>query len=110
MHLSHQQGLAARILQLVDNEVAFCLALTIHPLLDADGTHVDKFQDAGREQVVIVVADIAIGVEHIVGLLQITLQRYIAIPEQVFVDFSASIPYIYKVRYKTDCWHENSEE
>ena len=90
--LAQQQGLVALVLQFVDHEVLLRLALAVQRLLDADGPHIDKLQDTGREQVIIVGAEILIGVEHVVGLLQIAVQGDVAIPEQILVDLLASTP------------------
>ena len=81
----------------MNHEVAFCLTLLVQSLLDADSAHIDEFQDTGREQVVVVCAKVLIGVEHVVGLLQIALQRDVTIPVQVFVDLLAGTPDIDKI-------------
>ena len=48
VHHAQQFWLLVALLQGQDNEVLDHLPFRIHALLDADGTHVDEFQDAGR--------------------------------------------------------------
>ena len=80
------------VCQFLDDKVVLCLAILVQTLLDADGSHVDEFQDAGREQVVIVAAEIAIGVEYVVGFMQVAFVGDVAIPEQVLVDLPPMVP------------------
>ena len=92
MNHPQQLGLLLAVCQFLDDKVVLCLAILVQTLLDADGSHVDEFQDAGREQVVIVAAEIAIGVEYVVGFMQVAFVGDVAIPEQVLVDLPPMVP------------------
>ena len=105
--LTQQQRLVGSIGQLVHDEVLLALALAVEPRLDGNGTHIDELEDTGREQVVVVGAEITVGVEHVVGLLEIALQRDVAIPEQILVDLLACAPYIDEI---PDAAHDGQDE
>ena len=105
MDLTQQEGLFGLVGQFVDDEVLLALALLVEVCLYGDGTHVNKLEDTGREQVVVVGANLFIGIEHVVGLLEVTLQGDVAIPEQVFVDFLTCAPNIDKVPNATNDGH-----
>ena len=108
MNHLQQLGLLLAVCQFLDDEIVLRLAILVQALLDADGSHVDQLQDAGREQVVIVAAEIAIGVEHIIGLLQVALIWDVAIPEQVLVDLTPMVPDNNQVGY--DGYHGEDDK
>ena len=105
--LAQQQGLVGVVLEFMDDKVLLRLAFAVQSLFDADGTHVDEFQDTGREQVVVVGAEILISVKHVVSLLEVAFHGDVTIPEQILVHFLARAPYIYKIPDKA---HDGDNE
>ena len=81
----------------MDDEVLHVLALFVQMLLDGDCSEVDEFQDTSREQMVVVGVKVLVGIQHIVGLLQISAEGDIPIPEQIFVHFLSRTPNIYDI-------------
>ena len=71
----------------MDDEVLHVLALFVQMLLDGDCSEVDEFQDTSREQMVVVGVKVLVGIQHIVGLLQISAEGDIPIPEQILFHF-----------------------
>ncbi|PUU97179.1 hypothetical protein DCD76_19205, partial [Acinetobacter baumannii] len=61
-------------------------------LFYADASEVDELQDTGREQVVVVGTEVFVCVQHVVGLLQVTVEGYIAIPHQTLRHFPSRAP------------------
>ena len=110
VHLAQQHGLVGGVGQVVDDEVLLRLALGIEARLDADGTHVDEFQDAGGEEVVIVGSEIFVGIEHVVGCLKVAFQGDVAVPEQILVDLLPGAPDIDEVPDATDDGHDEEAE
>ena len=100
--LTQQQRLIGIVGQFVDDKVLLGLALLVEPRLDGDGSHIDELEDTGREQIVIVGAEITVGIEHVVGLLEVSLHGDIAIPKQILEGFFTRAPYIDKVPYARD--------
>ena len=74
------------VLQLLYHEVLLHLTLHVGSCLDGDSTHVDEFQDTSRHEVVIIGAKVSVGIQNVIGLLQVTIQGDVAIPQQVFID------------------------
>ena len=59
---------------------------------DIDGTNTDEAQHGGREKALVVILAEAIGIEHLIGILQIAVGRQVAPPAKVLKHFSACTP------------------
>ena len=99
VYMAHQRWLFFRIRQSVYSEVLLQLTLAVGVRLYGNGPQVYQFQYACRQQIVVVVGTPLICVQHVVGLLQISVQRYVAIPQQVLVHTLASAPLAYSAPY-----------
>ena len=90
--------MVASVGQFVDHKhVLTPTLLLFFPLLNTDRPHVDELQDAGGEQVVIVGIEILVGIQNVVGLLQVAVHRDVAEPEQVLVHLLTGTPHIDEV-------------
>ena len=108
MDLPQQKGLVASVGQFVDHKhVLTPTLLLFFPLLDADRPHVDELQDAGGEQVVIVGIEILVGIQNVVGLLQVAVHRDVAEPEQVLIHLLTGTPHIDEI---PDASHNGHDE
>ena len=94
-----QLWLLVCVRQSVDGEVWLQLTLAVGVRLYGDGPQVYQLQYARRHQVVVVRTAPLVCVHYVVSLLQVALQRYVAIPHQVLVHTLAGTPFAYSAPY-----------
>ena len=101
MYLAQQHWLFFRVRQSVDSKVRLQFTLAVGVRLNGYRAKVYQLQYACRQQVIVVGSAPLVCVQHVVGLLQITVQRYVAIPHQVFVHTPSGTPLIHCKPYAT---------
>ena len=96
VNLAQQHGLLVSIRQTIDGKVRLQLSLVVRVCLNGYRPQVNQLQYACRQQVVVVGPTPLVSIQHIVSLLQIAVQRNVAIPYQVLVHAPSGTPLIYQ--------------